>query len=185
MKRAVKNFWIPIIAIAGFVALMTMSFVGLLRESKTDVGTIIAHDVIALRDVFHKIHRDCTIIDFDDQKSSINFLNVRSFSGSEVGPLNMVHPKKWQGPYMQGNPTMQKIAYQVVTTTKGYFITPGDGVKLPNGKVVGKDIILDKKSDIAALARDKNALLFKDSPLAVPLTLGTPINIQFFSDNEM
>lgn len=182
MKKAVKNFLIPIVAVVAFVIFLAISTADLWRQSKVNIGMIIAQDVVQLRDVFHKIHRDCMIIDFDDQKSSINFLNVGSFSGSEVGPMNLVHAKKWQGPYMKDNPTIQKIAYQVVTTKKGYFITPGDGVKLPNGKIVGKDIILDKKADIAALARDKNALLFNDYPLAVPLSLGAPTNIMFFPE---
>ena len=180
MKKAVKNFLIPIIAGTAFLLFLAVSLADLWRESKTEVGMIIAKDVVLLRDVLHRIHRDCTIIDFDDQKSSINFLNVGSFAGSEVGPMNLVHPEKWQGPYLEDNPTMQKIAYQVVTTDKGYFVTPGDGVKLPNGKIVGTDIILDRKADVAALARNKEAMLFKDRPLAVPLKLGAPANIQFF-----
>lgn len=182
MKKAVKDFLIPIVAASVFLLLLVVSFADLLYESKVDVGMSIAQDVAILRDVFHRIHRDCTIIDFDNQKNSINFLTVAQFVGSEVGPMNLVYPKKWKGPYVKENPTMQKVAYQVVVTNKGFFVTPGDGVKLPNGKIVGKDIVLDKNADIPALMRDPQALLFKDRPLAAQLVLGAPANIQLFAD---
>jgi hypothetical protein len=124
------------------------------------------------------------IIDFDNQKNSINFLNVAKFTGSEVGPMNLAHPEKWEGPYLQDNPTMQHIAYQVVSTKKGYFITPGEGVKLPNNKIVGKDIVLDKKANIEAMMIDADALMYKDRSLAAALELGAPSNIQFFLNDD-
>jgi len=165
MKK-VKKYGVPVVIAIGVVTvLIGISFFDARYRAKEDEGMIIAHDVIELRDIFHKIHKDCTIIDFDAQKNPINFLNVTQFSGSEVGPMNLAHPEKWQGPYMHDNPTIYHIAYQVVSTKNGYFITPGDGVKLPNNKIVGKDIILDKKADINVMIAGSQALLYKDKPL--------------------
>jgi hypothetical protein len=170
-----------VIATAFFIG---MTLVNTLYRAKDDAGMMMADAVIELHDTFRRIHTTCGIIDFDDQKNSINFLNVEKFSGSEVGPMNLAHPEKWEGPYLQENPTMQHIAYQVVSTKKGYFITPGDGVKLPNNKIVGKDIVLDKKADIDGMVSNADALMYKDRPLAARLDIGAPSNIQFFLNDD-
>jgi len=168
--------------IASIVVLffICLSVFNTLYRSKNDAGIIIAQDIAQLKNIFQKIHQDCGIIDFDAQKNPINFLNVATFTGSEVGPMNLTHPEKWQGPYLKDNPTMYHIAYQIVSTRKGYFITPGDGVTLPNKKVVGKDIILDKNADIQKMMVDPQVLLYKDKPLAAHLDLGSSSKVQFF-----
>jgi len=110
---------------------------------------------------------------------------VSKFTGSEVGPMNLVHPEKWEGPYLKDNPTIYHIAYQVVSTKKGYFVTPGDGVKLPNKKIIGTDIILDQKADIDTMMFDQETLSYKNKPLAARLDLGAPTNMQFFLNEDI
>ena len=183
MKR-VQNKILPIIVVLGIVFFIGLSFINTLYRAKDDAGMMIVQEVVQLRDIFHRIHKTCVIIDFDEQKNPINFLNVEKFAGSEVGPMNLVHPDKWEGPYVKDNPTLYHIAYQVVSTKKGYFVTPGEGVTLPNKKVIGKDIILDQKADIDAMMLNPEALLYKDRPLAVRLELGAPSNIQFFLNDD-
>ncbi len=182
MKKFQRYLLPAVVITAAFFVGMTL--VNTLYRAKDDAGMMMADAVIELRDTFRRIHKTCVIIDFDNQKNSINFLNVEKFTGSEVGPMNLAHPEKWQGPYLQENPTMQHIAYQVVSTQKGYFITPGDGVKLPNNKIVGKDIVLDKKADIEAMMINPELLMYKDRPLAAALELGAPSNIQFFLNDD-
>jgi len=150
---------------------VVISVVNVFYRSKHTTGNLIAREVVQLHNIFQRIHQTCQIIDFDYQKNRINFLNVKSFTGSEVGPMNLVYPNKWEGPYLEDNPTIQAIEYQVVQTKKGYFITPGDKVKLPNGKIVGKDINLDEDADIAVMMGDKDMLMFEGKSLAMPLTL--------------
>ena len=183
MKR-VKSTILPIIVGLGILLFVGMTFFNTLYRSKDDAGMMIVQEIEQLRDIFHRIHNTCVIIDFDDQKNSINFLNVEKFTGSEVGPMNLVHPEKWEGPYLKDNPTLYHIAYQVVSTKKGYFVTPGDGVTLPNNKIIGKDIILDQKADIDAMMLNPQALSYKNRPLAARLNLGTPSNIQFFLNDD-
>jgi hypothetical protein len=180
----IKKYGLSVIITLIFVVVFGMSFIDTLYRANDDKGMIIAHDIAQLRDVFHKIHKDCVIIDFDAQKNPINFLNVEKFSGSEVGPMNLVHPEKWQGPYMKDNPTMYHISYQVVSTKDGYFVTPGDDVRLPNKKIVGTDIVLDKKADIATMIKDPEQLLYKNKPLAARLELGSAANVQFFLNED-
>lgn len=184
MKHVKHNYVLPIIVGVGILFFIGMTLVDTLYRAKNDAGMMMAQEVMQLRDIFHRIHKTCTIIDFDNQKNEINFLNVEKFAGSEVGPMNLVHPEKWEGPYLKENPTMYHIAYQVVSTKKGYFITPGEGVTLPNKKVIGKDIMLDQKADIDAMMIDPNALMYKDRALATRLELGTPMNMQFFLNDD-
>ncbi|MCX5921970.1 MAG: hypothetical protein NTX86_01450 [Candidatus Dependentiae bacterium] len=136
-------------------------------------ATSINKDLITLVDIFTRIDKRCKILSFDAQKNPINFLNVVTFKGSEVGSMNLAYPTQWEGPYLDKNLTIQNQEYQIVRTTKGYFITPGDGVLLPNDKVVGKDIILDEDADIAALSNDEGALMYDGKALAAPLVLST------------
>ena len=179
-----KSYYFPAAIILGIVVFIGITFMDTWYRSKDDAGLMIAAEVIKLRDIFHRIHKTCDIIDFDAQKNPINFLNVEKFSGSEVGPMNLVHPDKWEGPYLKDNPTMYQIAYQVVSTKKGYYVTPGDGVILPNKKVVGRDIILDQKANIDVMMANEQELMYKDRPLAARLELGTAMNLQFFLNDE-
>ena len=182
MKK--KSHYLPIAVITCIAFFIGITFFDTWYRAKDDAGLMIASEVIRLRDIFHRIHKTCTIIDFDAQKNPINFLNVATFTGSEVGPMNLVYPDKWEGPYVQDNPTLYKIAYQVVSTKKGYYVTPGDGVKLPNKKIVGKDIILDQKANIDKMMVNEDELLYQGKPLAARLELGTPSNIQFFMNDD-
>ena len=158
----------------GFAAILI--FIGLsIKESfyheRQISGCIMADDVVKLQKIFEKIHQTCQIISFDYQKNPINFLNVKEFTSSEVGPMNLVYPKKWQGPYVQDNPEVQGKAYQVVKTKQGHFIIPGDGVVLPNGKKLGSDLPIDENTDIQALTQDKQPLNYQGRALAASLKL--------------
>ena len=186
MKRAIKHhYFLASAVVIGIIFFVGITFFDTIYRVKDDAGMMIAAEVVQLRDIFHRIHKTCGIIDFDAQKNPINFLNVAQFTGSEVGPMNLVHPEKWEGPYLQDNPTLYHIAYQVVSTKKGYYITPGDGVELPNKKIIGKDIILDQKAHIDAMIKDPQALMYKGKALAARLELGMPSNIQFFVNEDI
>ena len=183
MTLCIKKHYLPIAVIIGIIFFIGITFFDTWYRAKDDAGLMIAAEVIRLRDIFHRIHKTCTIIDFDAQKNPINFLNVEKFTGSEVGPMNLVYPDKWEGPYLQENPTLYHIDYQVVSTKKGYYVTPGDGVTLPNGKIVGKDIVLDQKANIDTMMVNEQELMYKDKPLAARLELGTPAHLQFFMND--
>lgn len=160
------------IIIIGVIFLACIIFVvdGLYR-SRADVGYLIAEDVAALVGILKRIDESCHVISFDYQKNRINFLQIKKdgFVGSEVGSMNLAYPDKWDGPYMQQNPKISRQEYMIVYTRKGYFVTPGIGVRLPNGKIVGKDLKVDENADIAAMLKDENGFLFKGRALAAPL----------------
>lgn len=116
---------------------------------------------------------------FDNEKNSINFLNTKSFVGSKVGPMTLEFPDKWQGPYINKEPQVQGKPYQVVLTKNGFYIVPPDGIKLPNGKIMGKDIIINAQTDMVALLKNPDGLISKNGkPLAAPVkTIREPFDL--------
>jgi len=140
--------------------------------SSTIIVVLIAQEVAQLKTIFEKIDASCGILGFDNEKNSIDFLTVISFVSSEIGSMNLKHPKGWQGPYLQDNPTIQGKYYQIVQTRTGYYIAPGDGVKLSNGKIIGKDIILNKDTDFLKLLSKNGDLRIRGKALAAKIELG-------------
>lgn len=171
-KKSSWQKFIPYTSGILFAILLIASGITIKYRNKQYLGDLIFKDVSNLVRIFETINRDCIILGFDYQKNPINFLNIKSFSGSEVGPMNLLYPKKWRGPYATKNPTMEGIEYQIIHTRQGYFIAPGQGVKLPNGKIIGKDILFDEQADIIQMAKDPYTLNFQNKPFALQLYIG-------------
>lgn len=170
----IKNISTRGFAIGSVILLTLLISVSLFmwwQQTSVWQDAVIDEHIRTLQGVFKRIDDDCHIIGFEHKKNYIDFLNVVTFVGSGVGSMNVTHPEKWRGPYLRENPTMQEQLYKIVRTKKGYYIVPGDGVELSNGKVIGKDIIFDEHSDIEAMLQDELALKFKDYALAAPLPL--------------
>lgn len=173
MQQVRQGFIIPLLGILLVGAFIALSFFTTYKKTNETVGLMISEHVSHLGDVFTKIHKTCGILSFDYQKNPINFLNVKSFSGSQVGSMNLLHPKKWKGPYVHTNPTIQHSDFQVVRTHQGYFVAPGEGTKLPNGLTVGKDIILNETADIIKMAQQGGVLNYKGKSLTIAIPTQT------------
>ena len=170
-RGLLHGYLTPWLTIGLFVFLTIIAVINWWYRSPITAGTIMVNEIAQLADIFKKIDATCTILSFDNQKNKINFLNVKKdgFVGSQVGPMNLAHPDKWEGPYLVENLKMFDHVYQIVRTNKGYFITPGDGLVLPNGKVIGKDILLDANADVVHMMHDDTLLSFNGKPLAVQI----------------
>ena len=159
----------------------------MIYQVRVSSDQIITQEVLQLVEIFERIDKKCKIIDFDYQKNRIDFLTVKKdgFVSSELGSMNLTYPDQWEGPYVNDNPTIQGKHYLIVRTKKGYFITPGEGVALASGKVVGKDIKLDEDADIPALMADPEGLQFKGRALAAPLPVGMSSAQEVLLENIM
>ncbi len=175
-RKLLQKYFIPSFIIIFFTCMVVISFVVPVFKSKVEKGRLIIQDIAQLKVIFEKIDTTCYIVDFDLQQNPINFLTIKKggFVGSELGSMNVALPKKWDGPYLQDNPTIDGKEYMVVRTEKGYFITPGNGVTLPNGKIIGKDIILDKDANIGCMMFEESALSYKKTPLAAHILIRGP-----------
>lgn len=164
-----KSFhWYSLIAIAIIIGLIGFSIATFRARKERDIGMLLAQDIQHLADVFKDINETAGIAGFDFQKNEINFLNIKKdgFVGSEVGSMNLIDPKKWQGPYIRPISDLQEHNYMIVRTKQGYFITPHDGVRLPNGKVIGTDIVLDENANIEQMMQPDGPLSYQGRPLA-------------------
>jgi hypothetical protein len=172
-KGLLYGYFAPLFTIIVLLVIMGISFFGFYYGTKDDITQDIAAEIKQLSSIFERIDERCHILGFQDQKNPINFLTIKKdgFVGSEVGSMSLAHPQHWQGPYVERNLDVQGIEYQIVKTNKGYFITPGDGVTLPNGAVVGKDFILDEGADIDAMMRDESQLSYAGTQFAAPLRI--------------
>lgn len=168
--------WYPLIAVAIIFGLIAFSIATFRGRKARDRGIAIAQDITRLACIFQQIDATAGIAGFDFPKNEINFLNIKKdgFVGSEVGSMNLIRPARWEGPYVNEVSSLQEQNYMVVRTKQGYFITPRDGIKLPNGKVMGKDIILDENADIETMMQDDALLAHNGAPLAAKIaTSGT------------
>lgn len=168
MKRSNKHSLFVFVVLLLASTFAVIMFISTRMTSRQFLADQIAQDIKKLAEIFVAINTSCTILNFDAQQTPINFLNIKKdgFVGSQVGSMDLQYPQKWQGPYLVQHPQVQNIEYMVVKTKQGYFVTPGNGVRLPNGKIIGKDIILDMNADIDTFSHDDHLLAFKGNPLA-------------------
>lgn len=164
-RKKTLAFLMPVLTASLLLILVVIAVHRYYTQMHTIANDMIVDHVEELADIFKKIDKECQIIGFEHEKNYIDFLNVAKFEGSLVGSMNLAYPSLWQGPYLKNNPTVQEKLYVVVVTPKGYYVAPGDGVVLANGKVIGKDIIINKDSDFDALVSDPQALLYNNQPM--------------------
>ena len=161
-----RNYTYAGIAALAFFALIAFVSIKYIYQARRANDELIAQHVEQLQQIFKEINDCCKINGFRAERDYIDFLNVVKFEGSVVGPMSLMEPQNWKGPYLKESLTSGGKEYQIVTTKKGSFIVPGDGVKLANGKVIGKSLIINAHSDIESMITDPQALLSNNRPLA-------------------
>ena len=131
--------YFPIFSIILLFSLLLFFLFRTYQEKPLFVSSVIINDIKMIVSSLNKIDKRCNILSLKNDRNYVDFLNVEKFVGSEVGCLNLAYPKKWDGPYVNDNPTITGKLYEIVRFGVSYFVLPGSGVKLPNGLVVGKD----------------------------------------------
>lgn len=129
-------------------------------------ASLITNDLKSINDALTLIDKKCNILQIRGGKITLDFFNVKKFKGSVVGGMSVAYPVKWQGPYFEINPLLQQKYYELIQAKDGYFIVPGNGVKLPNGFVVGKDFSIDAKTIVIPMLKPGGYLFFKGISLA-------------------
>lgn len=153
-----------------FLGLLMLIFLLRVLSDRTYVLTaVIGEDLVNIERIFNQIDKECNILDIRKTGAQIDFLNVEKFSGSTIGPINLAHPKNWKGPYLIQNPAIQQKFYEIVLAHDGYFIVPGQGVELPNGLVMGKDIVITKDTAVTPMLLPDGSLHFKGQACAAKL----------------
>ena len=130
------------------------------------VASLIEDDIAQIVLALEKIDADCNILQLEDEYNEIDFLTVKNFKGSQVGALSLAYPERWQGPYLNVNPT---LCGQFVKVRDGLFVVPGRGVLLPNDLIVGKDFEITTRTYVAELIRKGAPLEYEDRVFAKKL----------------
>lgn len=171
MEMYHKRSLMILVSSALLTGLFFLTWYQFTKEARIIINKVIVDDITQLKAIFERIDAECGILEFDHEKNYIDFLTVKSFVSSEVGAMNLMAPEKWQGPYVQDNPTVQSKKYEIVRTKKGYYIVPGTGVQLSNGKVMGKDIIITSATDIEKLVAEADGLNYQGKALIAPIKM--------------
>lgn len=154
-----------------FLSLLTLIFFGRMFYNKpVFLASIIKDDLLLLNRALNQIDKECNILTIRNDNAVIDFLTVQKFVGSTIGCLNLAYPERWKGPYLQRTPTYQTKPYQLIKARDGLFVIPGNGVQLPNGLTVGKDIIINETTNVIPLLQPKGKLNFKASQLGLKIT---------------
>src|SRR5690348_2978820 len=118
MRQHHINF-LKIIIVAILATLFLTSIYVFWKEKGKSVDYFMSQDIERLSIIFNKIQQQCYITGFESNKNPIDFLNVISFSGSQVGSMNLAFPQKWQGPYLKQNLKMQNKFYEIFKNKQG------------------------------------------------------------------
>jgi hypothetical protein len=161
--------YFPIISISLFVLLIGLFIFKMFYSKSEFVASAINNDITAIALSLEKIDRECSILSFEHNKNFVDFLNVKAFSGSRVGSMNLAYSDKWDGPYLKSNPTIKSKFYVIVKAEDGLFVVPGNGVKLPNKLVIGKDFEITEKSLVGKMIQEGGKLFFKGKQLGKQL----------------
>lgn len=167
-KRRFKKFF-PILSITLLFLLVIFFLFRVYKNKPYFVSSLISDDIVMIVDSLNRIDKECSILSINHERNYIDFLNIVKFTGSEVGCLNLAYPDKWQGPYIEDNPTMRGKLYEIVKTKEGIFVVPGLGVKLPNGLRVGKDFEIKFDSLMSEMIKVNGPLNYKGQVFAVKL----------------
>lgn len=154
-----------------FSSLLILAITGIfvyqvLRERPYYLASVIKSDLEQIEKTLTEIDKVCNILSVASNHATVDFLNVEKFAGSMVGCLNLAYPKRWKGPYVQRNPTLQGFFYELVKTRDGLYIVPGRGVKLPNGLIVGKHFEIDVSAPVVQMLRAGGQLNYNGEQLA-------------------
>jgi hypothetical protein len=130
------------------LSLLVFTLYRFYRSARVVAQDVIIEHVEQIGKVLENIDATCEIVAIVRDRALIDFLQVQAFVGNQIGPLQLRQPEKWHGPYLDHNPLIQDIPYELVKTREGFYVVPGRGVRLDNGKIIGKDITFTSETDI-------------------------------------
>jgi len=171
MKKYVLKYRATIIVGIVLFALLVFTMYQFYGGAKNAAERVMANDIDQVVKILEQIDATCEIVNIVRDDAAIDFLQVQAFAGSQIGALQLKYPEKWKGPYLQRNLMVQGIPYELIQTREGFYVIPGKGVRLSNGKIVGKDIIFTRETDVELYLNAIWGLEVDGEPLARKLNL--------------
>ncbi len=162
------------VSVTVMTAIVGLYIVSSFYERPYYIAQIMQNDLDTLLTILNKIDNECDILHIKNNHVVLDFFTVKNFAGSEIGGINLAYPQNWSGPYMTQNPVLQQCYYELIVAQDGAFVVPGNGATLPNGKIMGKDIVLNTGSTVGQYLDKQGALYWEGSLLArkIPFKIG-------------
>jgi hypothetical protein len=175
MKKGLNiKYTYPLIGVFMVTVLLVWSIAGIMRNNPDAVALCLHENLRQIALAFQKIDTDCSIVEIDGSCHEINFLTQGEPQGNELGCLTLAYPDQYKGPYLQKDVCYQKKLYEMICADDGFFIVPGKGSRLPNGYVMGKDIVITQQTKMKKLLKEGAPLRYKGIALAIPLLEKVP-----------
>lgn len=125
--------------------------------------------------ILHEIDKNCKITKLLGTRNTIDFLNIKEFTGNTVGSIQLADPEKWKGPYLDHVPTYNNVPLVLAHTASGLYIIPGNGTILSDGSIMGNDVVIDIMTDMKNIDTQFPGLITRNKEsLYVPLSLELP-----------
>lgn len=151
------------ISVGFFIMLGVLSVSKEIYNKPRFIAGVMSQDVQNLAAMLGEINERCFIKAVSHARIKLDFLATEQFSGSG---LTLAHPERWEGPYVSATPRIQGKAYELVKTTEGLFVVPGEGVRLPNGSRMGRQVKITPNTRITAMIKQGGKLFFNGDALA-------------------
>jgi hypothetical protein len=168
METTRKNIW-PYVTTLFFLSLIGASIYWWVYQNRVYPDLLIAQTIDELSCIFAQIDTTAGIAGFVDPVTQIDFLTFKN--AHQLKSLKLMHLQKWNGPYRDTNPEFQEKLYQIIKANDGYWVLPGNGVELSNGKIIGKDIVIGPTTRVQSLLQE-GVLKVKNKLLTRRITIG-------------
>jgi len=152
--------------------LMGLCFAFLFMNYPSLKTRLVRRDMQRIVRALYQVDRYCHIETVTPGLHPLNFLTLPRPTERDFCGIELEFPKQWTGPYFSEVPVLDNTPYQLLKTEKGLFLVPGNGVRLPNGNVIGIDIVWHYTTEVAALAQQGGALWYDGIPLARHIPYG-------------
>jgi len=159
----------PILSAMFLVFVMIVGVYKIAYDRPFFKARLIAFEVDRIARILKEIDEHCNILAIRAEKNPIDFLTVRDFVSSEIGSLNLAYPLQWKGPYLRDNPTIRGRTFEIVKARDGVYVVPGQNVILPNGLIMGLDVVIDLNTNVSGMLGKNGSLTFKGVALAKKL----------------
>lgn len=166
------------------ISLLAMCTAHFVANGSTWSPGMVGANLHKINEALLRFDQDCGIQRSVPGRYSLHFLTLRYPSVDDLGGFLLKSTQGFAGPYMRTVPVVDGYPYALVVNAQGMFIVPGDGVQLPNGHRLGKEIFLDAESDIEGLVAN-GILAYQGEPLVRKYTPGSFSPLDTEKDRSM
>jgi len=153
------------------ISLVSMALLGICTAHFVANGSawsahVVRADLHNAVEALSRFDTDCGLKKVLPGIHALDFLTMSYLPVDSLAGFDIQNVRAWQGPYLKTVPVVDGRPYVLLATESGLFVAPSYGVRLPSGKLLGRDVVWDWQSDIDAMTADDAPLSHQGEPLA-------------------